>query len=91
MDGRDSEITKGDHWSSELVLERRATFQWDLPAAVKAKQDKKSEDDQTKEMFRTGLVIRSLALTDASLFRCRVDYKEAQTRNLLVNLSIIGK
>lgn len=85
VDGRDSQITEGDHWSSDLVLERRANFTWTT---------------FTKEIVTTsvtaagkssGLVLRSLVTGDAAIYRCRVDYREAQTKNLLINLTVIGK
>ena len=90
VDGRDSKITEGDHWSSDLVLERRANFTW--PAVDQQEQQLKDNNGTTERASGdSGLVLRSLQLNDAGLYRCRVDYREAQTRNLLVNLTIIGK
>ena len=83
MDGRDSEITEGDHWSSDLVLERRANFTW--PAT----SEESSRIKATAES--SGLVLHSLVVGDAAIYRCRVDYREAQTRNLLINLTVIGE
>ena len=76
VDGRDTEITKGGHWSSETVLGRRASFMW---------------PEEQLQSTSVGLLLTNINLVDESVYRCRVDFKEAQTKNLLVNLSIIGE
>ena len=37
------------------------------------------------------LTIRSVTTADAGMYRCRVDFRTAQTRNALINVSIISE
>lgn len=37
------------------------------------------------------LAVQSVRESDTGIYRCRIDYKVAQTKNIKVNLTIIGK
>ena len=37
------------------------------------------------------LAIGNISLTDQSVYRCRVDFREAKSRNSRINLTVIGK
>ena len=69
------------HWSSEHVFAKRAIFIWDG-----------EENGHLEGSSSTaGLRIDPLNADDENLYRCRIDYKIAQTKNLLIKLSIIGE
>ena len=69
------------HWSDDHVLgTSRAKF-------FMAKTNIK----KTKEPLLSVLKIRGIRDRDRGLYRCRVDFKAAPTRNTRANLTVIGK
>ena len=43
------------------------------------------------DAFPAVLRVHDIQGSDAGLYRCRVDFTEVQTRNSLINLTVIGK
>ena len=39
----------------------------------------------------TALVIKTITLLDEGVYRCRVDYRNSPTRNMKLNLMVVGK
>ena len=66
------------HWADAHALRGRATFHMAPPGAVA----------QGKTSF---LSIKNVIDMDRGLYRCRVDFQGAPTRNSRVNLTVIGK
>ncbi len=76
----------GGHWSDEHVLGSRAYFAFE-PAKMK-------EAVPGLPKVRRGvsvLSIRSVGTADAGVYRCRVDFEKAPTRNSLANLTVVGE
>ncbi|MPC54772.1 hypothetical protein E2C01_048697 [Portunus trituberculatus] len=70
IDGRSGPVRRGQHWSDEKALGRRAYLEL---------------------TGRTpGLVIQAVRAMDQDLYRCRVDYDIHPTRNVRVQLNVIG-
>ena len=75
---RNTDSKGARHWADAHALRGRATFHMAPPGAVA----------KGKKSF---LSIRNVIDMDRGLFRCRVDFKGAPTRNSRVNLTVIGK
>ena len=68
---------KARHWSDDHVLGKsRAMFFMAPPAS--------------QESLLSVLKIRGIQDSDRGLYRCRVDFKAAPTRNTKANLTVIG-
>ena len=66
------------HWADAHALNGRANFQM---------ANKKMKAKGVKSFLR----IRNVHNLDRGLFRCRVDFQSALTRNSRANLTVIGK
>ena len=69
---------KARHWSDDHVLGKSRAMFFMAP--------KKSE-----ESLLSVLKIRAIQDGDRGIYRCRVDFKAAPTRNTRANLTVIGK
>ena len=65
----------GKHWSAEPPFGFGGRARFRVPAA---------------ETF-TALVIKDVRLLDEGVYRCRVDYRNSPTRNMKLNLTVVGK
>ena len=68
----------GKHWSAEPTFGfgSRANFRLSSGGTKKG---------------GTALVIKSVSLMDEGVYRCRVDYRNSPTRNMKLNLTVVGE
>ena len=71
---------KAQHWSDDHVLGKKRAMFFMAPPAVSSSQ----------ESLLSVLKIRGIRDSDRGLYRCRVDFKAAPTRNTRANLTVIG-
>lgn len=76
--GRGSQ--KAQHWSDDHVLGKKRAMFFMAPPPVSSSQ----------ESLLSVLKIRGIRDSDRGLYRCRVDFKAAPTRNTRANLTVIG-
>ena len=80
------------HWTDEHVLGARVHFKL---AAAAAAGDRRSYPPaaatSTSSSQLSQLSIRGVLSSDEGLYRCRVDFQQAPTRNSVANLTVIGK
>ena len=74
------------HWTDSHVLGGRASFQM---AGKRLKVA--GSNTQKRKRRRSVLRIRDVAISDRGMYRCRVDFQGAPTRNSKANLTVIGK
>ena len=71
---------KARHWSDDHVLGKSRAMFFMAPPPVSSSQ----------ESLLSVLKIRGIRDSDRGLYRCRVDFKAAPTRNTRANLTVIG-
>ena len=71
---------KAKHWSDDHVLGKSRSMFFMAPTPVSYSQ----------ESLLSVLKIRGIRDSDRGLYRCRVDFKAAPTRNTRANLTVIG-
>ena len=80
-DMRQSQNEKGRHWKDNRTLGNRAFFHY---------KETGMRSETGAMQIASFLVIDSLRPEDNGFYRCRVDFKEAPTKNTKINLKLIG-
>jgi len=73
---------EGRHWVDNSTLGNRAYFQF---------RETGTQSETGAKVIASILAIDPLVYRDRGNYRCRVDFKEAPTKNTRIHLSLIGK
>ena len=73
---------KGRHWKDNRTLGNRAFFHY---------KETGMRSETGAMQIASFLTIESLRPEDNGFYRCRVDFKEAPTKNTKINLKLIGR
>ena len=77
------------HWTDEHVLGSRVHFKLGTKKAGERRRG--GGGGQPQQEALSELTIRGVVGSDEGLYRCRVDFQQAPTRNSIANLTVIGK
>ena len=78
---------RAKHWTDNHVLAGSRAFFEMAPE----QQGSRQQQQLQQQPALSRLTLRSLLADDAGLYRCRVDFKAAPTRNSIANLTVIGR
>jgi hypothetical protein len=80
------------HWTDSHVLGRRASFQMSGKyLRSRGPGSNTMLSTMKRRRRRSALKIRDVAISDRGIYKCRVDFQGAPTRNSRANLTVIGK